>query len=182
MKYLLLVSSIMLFHLAQAQDRFFTKSGKISFYSKAPLEDIEATHRGVSCVLDTKSGAVQFAVLMKGFEFRKALMQEHFNESYVESDKYPKAGFNGQIVNNSSVNYTKDGVYPATVKGKLTIHGETKEVETQGKLELKQGKMQLNAEFNIVLSDYKISIPSLVKDKVSQNIRITVDCLLEPLK
>src|SRR5947208_1580392 len=94
----LLISGTALF----AQDKFFTKSGRISFYSKAPLEDIEAENRSVTAVLDTKTGMVQFAVPMKAFEFEKALMQEHFNENYIESDKYPKAEFKGQVLNNNS--------------------------------------------------------------------------------
>src|ERR1044071_5426615 len=81
-----------------AQDKFFTKNGKISFVSKGSVETIEAQHKSVTCVLDTKTGNIQFAVLMKGFEFKKALMQEHFNENYVESDKYPTSEFKGQIV------------------------------------------------------------------------------------
>src|SRR3990170_7585085 len=103
-----------------SQDRFFTKAGHISFYSKTNVEDIEAHNRSVTCVLDTKTGNIQFAVLMKGFEFKKALMQEHFNEDYIESDKYPKGMFKGQILNNANINYTVFGTYPAKVKGQLT--------------------------------------------------------------
>src|SRR4051812_42180218 len=91
-----------------AQDKFFTKNGKLSFYSKAPLEDIEATNNAVTAVLDAKSGDLQFAVLMKGFEFQKALMEEHFNENYAESDKFPKAVFKGVVMNNNAINYSKD--------------------------------------------------------------------------
>ena len=109
-----------------AQDKYFTKSGNIQFSSKGVIETIEATHRSVTCVLDSKTGDIQFAVLMKGFEFRKALMQEHFNENYVESDKYPKAEFRGQITNNSEINYAKDGTYTVHIKGKLTLHGKTR--------------------------------------------------------
>ena len=105
-----------------AQDKYFTKTGKISFFSKAIIENIEAHNRSVTCVLDTKTGNVQFSVPIKGFEFEKALMQEHFNENYLESDKYPRGEFKGQIVNNSEIDYTKDGVFQGKVKGKLTIH------------------------------------------------------------
>ena len=103
-----------------AQSKFYTKTGKISFYSKAPLEEIEGKNKTVTAVLDSKSGALQFAVQMKGFEFEKQLMQQHFNENYVESDKYPKAEFKGTVTNNSEINYSKDGSYTAKVKGKLT--------------------------------------------------------------
>ena len=165
-----------------AQDKFFTKTGKIDFFSSAPLEDIEAKNKTVTAVIDSKSGAMQFSVQMKGFEFQKKLMQQHFNENYVESDKFPKGEFKGSIINNSDVNYTKDGSYTAKVKGKLTIHGITKDVETTGTVKVDGGKLDIASSFNILLSDYEIKIPAIVKDKISNSIKITVDCKLEPLK
>lgn len=165
-----------------AQDKYFTKSGRITFFSKAPLENIDGSHKAVTCVLDTKTGNLQFAVLMKGFEFEKALMQEHFNENYVESHKFPKAEFKGQVVNNAEINYAKDGTYPAKVKGTLLLHGETKEVETNGNVVVRSGKLQAGAVFTILLSDFKIEIPKVVKENVSNTVKITVDCLLDPLK
>ncbi|WP_207512134.1 YceI family protein [Longitalea luteola] len=165
-----------------AQEKYFTKSGSISFVSKGNIETIQASHRSVTCVLDSKTGAVQFAVLMKGFEFKKALMQEHFNENYVESDKYPKAEFRGQIVNNNDIAYAKDGEYKAHVKGKLTMHGQTRDVETDGKINVKNGKLLTNAVFTILMSDYNISIPNLVKENMSNTVTITVNCTLDPLK
>ena len=106
-------------------------------------------------------------------------MQEHFNDRYVESDKFPQSEFKGQITNNSEINYTKDGSYPAKVKGKLTIHGETKDIETTGTIVVKDGKFTTNAVFNLLLSDYKIKTNEQV---VSNSIKITVDCSLDPLK
>lgn len=182
-KYPVALAALVLFAGAvNAQTRYFTKTGKIDFYSKAPLEDIEAKNKTVTAVLDTKTGAVQFSVQMKGFEFEKELMQEHFNENYVESDKYPKAEFKGSVVNNSAVNYSKDGTYNATVKGKLTIHGVTKDVQAPATIKVGGGKIEASSTFNIQLSDYKISIPSVVKDKISNNIKISVNTSLEPLK
>ncbi|HEY1114451.1 MAG TPA: YceI family protein [Chitinophagaceae bacterium] len=175
---LLLLASI----LVQAQDKFFTKSGKIEFFSNAPMEDIEAQNRTVTAVLDTKNGALQFSVLMKGFEFQKALMQEHFNENYVESHKYPKGEFKGTIVNNADINYSKPGTYPATVQGKLTIHGVTRDVLATGTVTVDGPNLLATSSFNIRLSDYNIKVPSVVKDKLSNNIKITVDTKLEPLK
>lgn len=165
-----------------AQDKYFTKSGKIVFASKTSMENIEAHNKSVTCVLDTKTGNMQFAVLMKGFEFEKALMQEHFNENYVESHKFPKAEFKGQITNNGEINYTKDGNYTARVKGKLTIHGETRDVETSGTVTVKSGKIETDAVFQVALADYKIEIPGIVKDNISKTVSITVDCSLDPLK
>ncbi|MGN6164887.1 MAG: YceI family protein [Flavisolibacter sp.] len=168
--------------ISQAQDKYFTKTGKIEFSSRASMEDIDAKNKTVAAILDTKTGALQFSVLMKGFEFPKALMQEHFNENYVESDKYPKAEFKGSVTNNANIDYTKDGTYTAQVSGQLTIHGVTKNINTTGSFKVDNGKIDANAVFNVLVSDYKIKIPSIVKDKVSNTIKVTVDCRLEPLK
>ena len=173
----LLVSGIV-----NGQDKFYTKSGKISLFSATNMENIDATNKNAVAVLDTKTGDLQFAVLLKGFEFKKALMQEHFNTDYVESDKFPKSEFKGQITNNSEINYKKDGTYTAQVKGQLTIHGETKDVETTGTITVKGGNLQANSVFNILLDDYKITVPRIVRDNISKTIKIIVDCGLEPLK
>lgn len=165
-----------------AQGKYFTKSGKIYFNSTAKLEKVEATNRSVIAVMDTKTGAIQFAVMLKGFEFEKALMQEHFNENYVESDKYPKSEFTGQITNNKEINYLQDGIYPVSVTGKLTLHGQIKDVSATGKITVKNGKLQLNSDFAVLLSDFKIDIPGLVKENISNETKISVECQLEPLK
>ena len=169
---------------AFSQDKYFTKSGKLGFDATVPKspENIDAVNKAALCVLDTKTGDVQFSCLMKGFEFDRGLMMEHFNENYAESDKYPKTVFKGVITNNASINYTKDGTYPAKVKGQMTMHGETKDVEAVGNIISKAGKLQILANFNIVFADYKIVIPQLVADKLAKTAKITVDCLLEPLK
>lgn len=164
--------------------KYFTKSGKINFdaTSASSPEKIEAVNRTATCVIDTKNGAIQFAVLMKGFAFERALMEEHFNENYVESHKFPRAEFKGAIVNNESVIYSKDGSYTVKVKGKLTLHGVTRDVETEGKLIIQSGKIDATADFIVLLSDYNISVPGLVADKVSKTAKITVSCSLEILK
>ena len=179
-----LIVLIILVASAQAQDKFFTKTGKINFSATAPNspENVEGINRNTTCVLDSKTGALQFALLLKGFEFERALMQEHFNENYVESDKFPRAEFKGMVVNNASVTYNKDGAYPVKVKGKLSLHGETKEVETDCTLTIKGGKVNATAKFDVLLADFKVSIPALVADKVSKTANISVVCLLEPLK
>lgn len=164
--------------------KYFTKNGKINFDATSPNspERVEGVNRTVTCVVDAKTGNIQFAALMKAFEFEKALMQEHFNENYVESDKFPKAEFKGLIDDNGTVNYSKDGTYSVKVKGKLTIHGETRDVETPGKLIVQNGKITALADFNVTLLDYKVSIPGLVADKVSKTAKISVTCQLELFK
>jgi polyisoprenoid-binding protein YceI len=160
-----------------AQGKYFTKSGKISFFSSTQLEDIEAVNRSVSVVVDSKTGDVQFSVLIKGFEFKKALMQEHFNDRHMESDKYPQSTFKGKIINNNDIKYSQNGTYSAKVKGMLTIHGVTQEIETTGTVTVKDGKIHTNSVFNISLADYKVTHTN----KVSNTIKITVDCPLDPL-
>lgn len=164
--------------------RYFTKNGKINFdaTSASSPERVEAVNRSATCVVDLKSGAIQLAMLMKGFEFERALMEEHFNENYIESNKFPKSEFKGKIKDVDEIDFTKDGTYKVKVKGDITIHGETKEVETEGKLVVQNGKINADAEFSVKLSDFKISIPGLVADKVAKTAKIKVSCSLEPLK
>jgi len=183
-KLFFLFGAMVIANAITAQDKQFTKAGKINFDATVPKspENIDAVNKSVVCVLDTKSGAMQFAVMMKGFEFDRALMMEHFNENYVESSKFPKAEFKGTITNNTAVNYSKDGSYPVKVKGKLTMHGETKDVDADGKITVSGGKVNATADFTVLFKDYKIDIPELVADKVSKTAKIKVDCTLEPLK
>ncbi len=165
-----------------AQDKYFTRNGTITFFSSTPVEDIKAQNFGVTSVLDTKSGDMEFSLLMKSFEFKKALMQEHFNENYVESDKFPKASFKGKVQDISSVNFSKDGVYPVKVSGDMTIHGVTNPVTTDGTIEIKDGKVHANSKLMIKPEDYEIEIPSVVRDNIAQEMEVTVHTTLDPLK
>jgi len=178
---ILIVAFLLLSGITQAQGKFYTKSGRITFYSNAPLEDIEATTKTVAAILDAQTGTLQFSVLLKSFEFKKALMQEHFNDDYVESDKFPNGEFKGTIVNNTEINYSKPGTYTAKVRGQLTIHGVTKDVSTTGTVTIAPDGLKTTSVFNVTLNDFNIKRPSLVKDKLSNTIQITVDCKLDAL-
>jgi polyisoprenoid-binding protein YceI len=167
---------------ALAQDKYFTKTGQISFYSSTPMEDIEAHNNQATSVLDAKTGKLEFALLMKAFKFQKALMEEHFNENYVESGKFPKAIFSGVITNLSGVDFKKDGTYKVNVKGNLTIHGVTKEVEVPATIIVANGVLKANATFNVSPEDYKIEIPKLVREKIAKQIKITVNMDYQGLK
>jgi len=145
------------------------------------MEDIKAENKKATFVLDAKSGAVELAVLLKAFEFDRALMQEHFNENYVESDKYPKSTYKGKIADFGNVDLTRDGTYPIKIAGQLTIHGETKDVPAKGTLTVSGGKVSGKASFKITLSDFDIEIPSIVKDKISKTVNINVAVWLDPL-
>jgi polyisoprenoid-binding protein YceI len=166
--------------LAGAQNIYMTKTGKITFNSRAKSpEKVEADNNEVSSVFNTQSGEMVFAILVKSFHFASALMEEHFNENYVESNKYPKSTFKGKVSNLSSVNFLKDGVYPVNVEGDLTFHGVTKQVSPTGSLTIKAGKIVAVSKFQMKLKDFNVSIPSLVADKISQEIDIIVECNYE---
>jgi hypothetical protein len=170
-----LVLAASTFTKLSAQSKYFTRDGNISFYSDAPLEKIEAHNAKAASVLDPATGNIEFSVLMKAFEFQKALMQEHFNENYIESTKFPKAVFKGKVDDISKVNFTKDGSYPVNVSGDLTLHGVTKPVSAPGTIEIKDGKITAKSEFKIKNEDYDIQIPKLVSEKVAKEVRILVD-------
>lgn len=158
-----------------AQGKYFTREGNVQFKSDASLEKIEAKNNKVSSAIDSKSGKVEFAVLIKSFHFEKALMQEHFNENYMESDKFPKATFAGNITNLKDINFSKEGSYKATVKGKLTIHGVTKDVTSTGTVKVVKGGINVSNTFKVALADYGIEIPSVVKDKIAKEVDVIVN-------
>ncbi len=162
--------------------KYFTKAGHISFYSDTPMEKIEAHNKSSNCVLDLATGKLEFGVLIKGFQFEKALMQEHFNENYLESSKFPKATFKGQIDNYSKIDVAKNGKINIKVSGDLTLHGITKKVNTDAVINVINGKMDADATFNLLLADYNITIPALVKDQISKSVKVKVEVTLEALK
>lgn len=159
---------------AIGQSKYFTKAGKISFFSKSSMENIEAVNNKVVSVLDIATGQIEFAVLMKGFEFEKALMQEHFNENYVESDKYPKAIFKGMIENSKAILLTTDNVTTVKVNGTLTMHGVTNPVNTTATITVKSGVVAASCNFSIALVDYKITIPAIVAEKINKKIAVVI--------
>ncbi len=161
---------------------YVTKTGHIKFYSETPIETIEAHNNAVNSALNPKTGDFVFKVLIKSFEFEKALMQEHFNENYMESDKFPNAVFKGKVDNLSNIDFGNDGVYDAIITGDLTIHGETRAVEEKGTFSVKNGKIQGTSVFNVLLEDYKIKVPGAVKQQISESIEVTVDVMLEEVK
>jgi polyisoprenoid-binding protein YceI len=182
MKTIITLALISLSASVFSQDTYFTRNGAITFFSSTPVEDIKAENFSVNAVFDAKTGNLEFSLLMKSFNFKKALMQEHFNENYVESDKFPKCTFKGKIADISSVNLSKDGTYPVKVTGDMTLHGVTKPVSADGTLTVKEGKVLASSAFKIKPEDYNIEIPSVVRDKIAKELEVTVKADLEPFK
>ncbi|MCB0697170.1 MAG: YceI family protein [Chitinophagaceae bacterium] len=159
--------------------KYLTRTGKITFYAGTSLENIEAKNNEVASVLNAENGEFIFQAPVKSFKFERALMEEHFNENYMESSKYPKAEYKGKVSDLSKVNFTKDGIYNVTTKGKMSMHDVTKDVELPGSITVKGGNITVYSKFNIIPQDYNISIPGLVKDKIAKEVEVTVNSILE---
>lgn len=162
--------------------KYYTKEGKVNFLSKAPLEKIEAFNSKASSVLDVSTANIEFAVLIKAFKFEKALMQEHFNENYMESSIYPKSTFKGKISNMKDINLSKDGEYVGNITGNLELHGVTQPISTKAKFSVQAGKIKATSTLKIKVADYKISIPSVVADKIAKEVEISIEANYESLK
>ena len=175
-KIILLAGAFVLINYSFGQKIYFTKSGTVSFKAGTALEDIDALNKSATCVFDASTGSIQFMILIKGFEFKRALMMEHFNENYMESSKFPKAVFTGKIINPDKINFQKDGTYPATVKGVLELHGVKKEIEAAGTFKVSGENVLVNADFAIAMADYNIEIPGVVKNKIAPTAKISVNC------
>ena len=164
------IISIFLFLIcfsANAQ-QYLAKDGTISFFSKAPVEDISAINNKVSAVYDAKTKALVFQLNITDFIFPKSLMQEHFNENYMESDIFPTSTFVGKVVSH------KNEV--ANVEGKLTIHGETNFINVAGNLLIHESTVYISAvKFIIKLKDYKIKVPRIVMYNIAEEIEIKVN-------
>lgn len=160
----------------------FTRSGNIKFSSDAPTEKIEASNSKATSVLDIESGAIEWAVLIKAFEFKKALMQEHFNENYMESSTYPKATFKGVINNIDDINFQLDGTYIAQIDGKITLHGVTKELSTSATFTIIGEQVSATSQFQVLVEDYNIKIPKLVKDNIAKEVSISIAANYQPLE
>ncbi|MEX0968419.1 MAG: YceI family protein [Bacteroidia bacterium] len=172
---ILMVSVVRLY----AQELYYTDNGHVDFYSSAPVEDIKADNNRVTSFLKT-NGDLVFAIPIRSFEFEKSLMKEHFNEKYMHTDKYPKANFKGRIINVDEVDFSKDGIYDATVEGDMTIHGITKPYKVEGTLEVKGEQIIAKAKFPVAVKDHDIEIPKLLVKNIAEVVEVTVDITYTP--
>jgi polyisoprenoid-binding protein YceI len=182
MKHLTLLFFLLSAAFAANAQKYMTKNGFIGFFSHTPMEDIKGDNNQVAGILDISTGEMVFQALIKSFHFDRALMEEHFNENYLESDKFPKSSFKGKITNLSSVNFLKNGTYDVTVEGDLTIHDVTNKINTKGIIEVITGGINANSKFNISPEDYKINIPGVVREKINKNLEVTVLMKYAPLE
>lgn len=161
-----------------AQEKYLTKTGTLYFEASVPsFEEVAANNKGVTAILNAESGEFASLALVKGFRFKNALMEEHFNENYAESHLYPKATFKGTIIN-FDANGTNSKY---DIKGELTFHGVTKSIEVNGATIIKKGNnYSLSGNFSASPADYNIEIPKIVRSKIAESIDITFEFNLEP--
>lgn len=174
-KIVIILMAIMLMGgLNVSAQQFACKGGKVHFFSKSPIEDIEAISKSAVCVINTITTKVVAKIPVKTFSFKDKLMEEHFNENYLETDIFPNASFDAVIV--EKIDFTKDGEYDVTLKGVLDLHGVKQNREIKGKITVKNGQIvKAKADFIVKLADHKIKIPKAVMMNIAEEIKIDLD-------
>jgi hypothetical protein len=157
--------------------KFTTEKSNVTFFSSATIEDIKAENIKSVSIYNQETSDVAFSIPIKDFEFDKSLMKEHFNEKYMDTEKYPKATFQGKFSGFGS----GTGAQRVQAKGKLTIHGVTREVEIPGTMEWVAGKINAMAKFKVKLEDYKIKIPQLLWQNIAEEVEVTVEFTYKPI-
>ena len=169
---LIISISFLFFCLTANAQQYIGTKGTISFFSEAPLENISAVNKKVAAIYDAKTKEIAFQLYIKDFVFPKVLMQEHFNENYMESDIFPKSTFVGKII------VHKNDV--ATVEGNLSIHGETNKISVQGNFQINDKVAQVaDVKFTVKLQDYKIKVPKIVMYNIAEEIEISVNIQMQ---
>jgi len=162
-----------------AQTKLVTKTGKITFEASVPaFEEVKAKNEAVTCILNPATGEIASLALMKGFRFKVALMEEHFNENYVESDKFPKATFKGKIEGFDLSKLTTTAK-DYTLKGKLELHGKTKDITVIVKIKKTDAGVEIDSDFTVNTDDFDIEIPSVVSKKLSKKVAVKLDFTLK---
>lgn len=161
-----------------AQKLYTTKQGEISFYSKAPIQDIDAHNKDVAVVLNTETGEVGFVAQIGKFEFRNKKMQQDFNENYLDTREHPKATFEGKI--QEKIDLSKDGSHSVMVKGKLTIHGVTQDRVEKGTVTVRNKTISIESHFKLAVRDFDVKIPRLLVKNIAEVVDVTVKAELTP--
>jgi hypothetical protein len=159
---------------------YLAKSCEISFFSEAPMENIKAVNKAAKPIINTSTNDIQIKIVISAFVFEKPLMQEHFNENYMESEKYPEATFKGKI--NEQIDWKKDGEYKVTVTGVLKIHGVEKTRTLEGVVKIKGEEITIETKFNIHVADHNIKVPSMYVKNIAEDVEVKLNAVLEPYK
>ncbi len=172
---LILVWSLIVFDgLGQ---RYIVEKSTVNFFSDATIEDISAENTKANSIINTQAGDIAFSIAMREFQFEKKLMQEHFNEKYLESEKFPKATFSGKMI---GFDQASKGIQQVRATGRLTIHGVTANVDIPGAIEVQTTKLVLKSRFIVKLADYNIKIPQLMWQNIAEQVEVTLNFTYQP--
>ncbi len=177
---LLFILAFLFSAILYSQEIYYTKSGTVIFDSSTPLETIYARNDQVTSFLNTTNGELNFAALVRSFKFKNALMEEHFNENFIESAQYPRAVFKGRILNWQEIDLLNEEEQEADVEGELTLHGVTKKINPKAILHPQDGKISGSCEFIVSAEDFDIQIPAVVRDKIAREVKVMVKMNYEP--
>jgi len=159
------------------QNRFISRQGQVTFFSYTTVENIQASNNTTYSIIDTDNNKIAVSILMKAFTFEKPLMQSHFNESYIESDLYPKATFLGEIINYDP---EYEGIQTRIIKGEFTMRGVTKPIELKAQISRSNSEITVNGETNLKVKDYMINIPPILRPNISDNIKVSFNLVHRP--
>lgn len=177
-KFTITFTALLLLTVSYSQQLYKATSSKTHFFSEAPLENIEAVNEKSQGLINTETKQIAIIIPIIEFKFEKPLMEEHFNENYMETSKYKTASFQGKII--SDIDFSTNGEYEATAEGALTIHGVKKEQKIKGTLTVKENKIALVSNFTVVLEDHEIEIPKMVIENLAEVIAVDVTMTFEP--
>jgi hypothetical protein len=173
MRYVFIMIAVLLSITASYCQKYELESGTITFFSSAPMEDIEAINKKPKGLFDLGTSELVLLIPIKEFQFDKKLMQEHFNEKYLESDRYPNGTFSGRL---SGLDSTKRAWHRAEAVGKLNIHGVEKLVELVGEVKVEDNVVRIKSNFKVLLKDHNITIPQLFWRNIAEEVKVTVAC------
>ncbi|MCK0144749.1 YceI family protein [Arenibacter sp. F26102] len=175
----IIIINLLVLNCVSAQGKFLTKDGYVSFFSHSVVEDIKADNNQVLSIVDSDTGEIAIQLLMRSFMFKKALMQEHFNENYVESYKYPKATFSGKIMKFNELDELKG---ETEIVGTLNVHGRDKEISTKVNVEINEDEIILKGDFYVEVADFDIKIPAIVENNIAKTIKVNFELRHKPYK
>ncbi|GAB3176912.1 YceI family protein [Telluribacter humicola] len=176
---LLLLIGLTVSGTVRAQSKLYaTATGQTSFFSETPAENITAVNKKTQAILNTSTGELAIRMNMRDFDFPNELMEEHFNENYIESEKYPTATFRGKV--DQTVDYTQNGTHEVTATGAFTVHGVTQNRTLKGQLVVKDKAISISSDFEVALADHKIEVPKIVFMKIAQVIQVKARYQLTP--
>lgn len=167
-----LIFTLLVISQVKSQDKFITKTGYVSFFSHSLVEDIKAENNQGLSIIDIKTGEIVIQLLMRSFIFKKALMQEHFNENYIESSTYPKAIFKGKVLNyDQLVNEDSE----AEIEGTLFVHGKEKEIKIKVKTHYVSDELIIRGNFMVEVADFDIKIPTIVVNNIAKIVKVSFE-------